>query len=126
MIREVFKKTNPTINNKKLIIFNGIPPKKIYEHNAVINSTLADLKFFNNSILRFDIDEDNFTTESYLNNSDNVQKQQKEFDKYAESMGKGRNSGVSIANKDAEDKGSFNNSYSGNIKEEKREDSNFV
>lgn len=121
MIREIFKKTNPTISNKKLIIFNGIPPKKIYEHTADIKSSLSDLKFYNNSILRFDIDEDNFITESYMDNSENIIAQQKELDKYAKSGQKANDIGVLGENSEDKAKGAFNE----RVKEDKKEESKF-
>jgi len=84
MIREIFEKNNPQISCKKLIIFNGIPVKKIFEHDTEQNITLANLKIYNNSLLRIDIDEDNNFTESYMQNTENIKAQQKELDKYAE------------------------------------------
>lgn len=122
MIREIFKKTNPSINNKKLIIFNGIPPKKIYEHTADLRSTLADLKIYNNSILRFDVDEDNFLSESYMDNSDNILAQQKELDKYAKSGEKGDSSGMQVESGDNKSKSSI----SGSVKEERKEEGRFL
>jgi hypothetical protein len=81
MLREIFKKTNPEITNKKIIIFNGIPPKKIYEHDADPKITIEEVKIYNNSLLRFVIDEDNLINEDYLYDSENIKKQQEIFDK---------------------------------------------
>jgi len=108
MIREIFQKTNPNISNRKLIIFNGTPPKKVYEHTADTKSTLTDLKIYNNSLLRFDIDEDNFLSENYMDNSDNILAQQKELDKYKRSGENGNICGVFEENShDNQDKTSF-------------------
>jgi len=121
MIREIYIKTNPEINNRELIIFNGIPPKKIFEHETDPKITLEELKIYNNSILRFDLDEENYISEDYLNNTDNIKKQQKAFDKLSSQ----NNSIKSFINDDSikGNESDYIQSLSGNVSQEKKEES---
>lgn len=123
MIREIFKKANPDLNNKKLVIFNGIPPKKIFEHDTDPKITLEELKIYNNSILRFDIDEENYISEDYLNSSDNIKKQQEAFDKLSSK----NNSLNKIENNDSLkiNESDYMKNISGNDSQEKKEEGIF-
>ena len=58
-IRNIFKKYEMGIEKYYLIIFNGIPPKKINEFETDQMKTLNELKILNNSIIRICLDNEN-------------------------------------------------------------------
>lgn len=84
LIRQVYKQQYPGISNKKLIIFIGSPPVKIYEHDMNQEITLDYLKIPNNSILNIEIDLENYIPDTFLQNPNLIVAQQKELEKYAE------------------------------------------
>lgn len=126
LLREAFKKKYPLITNKKLIIFYGAPLLKLYEHNINPENTLADLQLANNAILRIEIDDENYITETLMQNPYIIVAQQKELEKYAEK----KNNENSAEN--AKDNLKLNNNVAKAIpeissvsKEEKKEEGNF-
>jgi hypothetical protein len=82
MIRSIFLKDKPQINNHKLVIFNGIPPKKICEHDIDNKTTLEQLKILNNSIIRVGMDEENYFLADKEIQPDNIELQREELKKY--------------------------------------------
>lgn len=120
-LREMYNRSYYLIANKKLLIFYGMPLKKLFEHNVNSEITLADLELDNNSAVRVEIDYENYITETLLQNPHIVVAQQKELDKYAELKNNenAQNLNESEANKEAAKPLPEVSSYA---KEEKKEE----
>lgn len=83
-IREIFKRNNTIIANKKLILYYGYPIKRLYEHDIDSKNTLADLSIENYSKMKIEIDNENYFTEKIIQNPNLILQQQRALDVFSE------------------------------------------